>query len=123
AGSFIPLAEESQVIGSLGLRVLRDACGALGRWRDRGVALDLMLRVNISARQLRNGDLADQPSSAARTPAISGSPRELMPPPITTVSTSTLSTSTRTAEATFARNRCRTSIARSSPASAASKSA
>jgi len=64
AGAFIPLAEESKVIGELGLRVLREACAALGSWRAEGRAQDLLLRVNISARQLRNDDLADQVSDA-----------------------------------------------------------
>ena len=64
AGDFIPLAEESRVIGDLGLRVLREACAALGSWRREGRATDLLMRVNISARQLRNDDLADQVSDA-----------------------------------------------------------
>jgi diguanylate cyclase (GGDEF)-like protein/PAS domain S-box-containing protein len=64
AGAFIPLAEESQIIGDLGLRVLRDACAALGSWRATGKANDLLLRVNISARQLRNDGLAEQVSDA-----------------------------------------------------------
>ena len=64
AGSFIPLAEESKVIDDLGLRVLREACAALGAWRDAGRAMDLLLRVNISARQLRNDGLAEQVSDA-----------------------------------------------------------
>lgn len=64
AGDFIPLAEESRVIGALGLRVLREACAALGAWRRDGLATDLLMRVNISARQLRNDDLADQVSDA-----------------------------------------------------------
>lgn len=64
AGDFIPLAEESRVIGDLGLRVLREACAALGAWRRDGLAADLLMRVNISARQLRNDDLADQVSDA-----------------------------------------------------------
>ena len=64
AGAFIPLAEESKVIGELGLRVLREACAALGAWRASGRAQDLLLRVNISARQLRNDDLAEQVSDA-----------------------------------------------------------
>jgi diguanylate cyclase (GGDEF)-like protein/PAS domain S-box-containing protein len=64
AGSFIPLAEESKVIGELGLRVLREACSALGSWRAAGRALDLVLRVNISARQLRSDGLAEQVSDA-----------------------------------------------------------
>ena len=70
-----------------------------------------------------NGEACDQSSRAAQIPASSGSPSELMPPPITTVSTSTLNTSIRTAEATLARNRWRTPIASGSPAAADSKSA
>ena len=64
AGAFIPLAEESRVIDDLGQRVLREACAALGSWRDQGLAQDLVMRVNVSARQLRNDDLAEQVSDA-----------------------------------------------------------
>jgi EAL domain-containing protein (putative c-di-GMP-specific phosphodiesterase class I) len=64
AGAFIPLAEESRVIDDLGLEVLREACATLGAWRGRGLAQDLLMRVNISARQLRNDDLAHQVSDA-----------------------------------------------------------
>ena len=48
-----------------GQRVLREACAALGSWRDRGHgAGPRCMRVNVSARQLRNDDLAQQVSDA-----------------------------------------------------------
>jgi diguanylate cyclase (GGDEF)-like protein/PAS domain S-box-containing protein len=50
---FIPIAEETGVIGPLGLHVLRVALDSLARWRRAGlVADDVRMSVNLSARQL-----------------------------------------------------------------------
>jgi EAL domain-containing protein (putative c-di-GMP-specific phosphodiesterase class I) len=50
---FIPIAEETGVIGSLGLHVLRTALDALADWRRRGlVSNDVCVSVNVSGRQL-----------------------------------------------------------------------
>ncbi len=57
AGEFIPMAEECGVVVPLGERVLEDACAALGRWRAAGLADDFVLRVNVSALQLRREGL------------------------------------------------------------------
>ncbi|MEZ5209350.1 MAG: EAL domain-containing protein [Acidimicrobiales bacterium] len=57
AGEFIPMAEECGVVVPLGERVLEDACAALGRWRAAGLADDFVLRVNVSALQLRRDGL------------------------------------------------------------------
>jgi len=59
AGHFIPMAEECGVIAQLGAQVLRRACAALGRWRASGLPDDFVLRVNLSAHQLRQADLVD----------------------------------------------------------------
>jgi diguanylate cyclase (GGDEF)-like protein/PAS domain S-box-containing protein len=48
---FIPVAEETGLIYSLGRLVLREACRQLAVWRDGG-AHDLRMNVNISGRQL-----------------------------------------------------------------------
>jgi PAS domain S-box-containing protein len=50
---FVPLAEESALIGDLGRWVLREACAAVAALRDA----DLAVAVNISARQVRSGEL------------------------------------------------------------------
>jgi diguanylate cyclase (GGDEF)-like protein len=50
---FVPLAEESGLIGALGKRVLQRACRDLGAWRRDGIGLDWTCAVNVSALQLR----------------------------------------------------------------------
>ncbi|MEX2238086.1 MAG: EAL domain-containing protein [Dehalococcoidia bacterium] len=61
---FIPVAEESGLIRSLGRRVLRDACNQVRAWQDfeaNDVACPLMLNVNVSPREL----VADFPREVA----------------------------------------------------------
>jgi diguanylate cyclase (GGDEF)-like protein len=48
---FIPLAEETGLIGSLGAWILREACARAREWRRNG-APDVRVAVNVSARQL-----------------------------------------------------------------------
>ena len=49
---FIPVAETSGLIGSLGRLVLKKACATLGDWRARDrVAGDVTISVNVSGRQ------------------------------------------------------------------------
>jgi diguanylate cyclase (GGDEF)-like protein len=54
---FIPLAEETGTIVELGRRVLWESCRQVARWRGEGFPT-LGLSVNVSARQLRDGQLA-----------------------------------------------------------------
>ncbi|WP_272976119.1 putative bifunctional diguanylate cyclase/phosphodiesterase [Deinococcus geothermalis] len=70
---FIPVAEESGLIGELGLWVLRTACTQAGRWRAAGQSL--RVAVNLSAMQLRGGAFASQ---VARILADCGLPPELL---------------------------------------------
>jgi diguanylate cyclase (GGDEF)-like protein/PAS domain S-box-containing protein len=51
---FIPLAEESGLIESLGLWVLKEACRQTQSWQEAG-ATGLNVAVNLSARQFRPG--------------------------------------------------------------------
>jgi diguanylate cyclase (GGDEF)-like protein/PAS domain S-box-containing protein len=52
---FIAIAEETGLIGTLGLHVLRTAVSALAGWREAGViANDARISVNVSGRQLGN---------------------------------------------------------------------
>ena len=53
---FIPLAEESGLILEIGEWALRHACAQLQRWRAGG--LDISMSVNVSALQLKRGQLA-----------------------------------------------------------------
>jgi diguanylate cyclase (GGDEF)-like protein/PAS domain S-box-containing protein len=58
---FIPIAEESGLIGSLGEHVMRTALLALAAWTADGLAGDdVWVSVNLSARQLSDSRLLDQ---------------------------------------------------------------
>jgi len=57
AAKFIPVAEESGLVVELGEWVFRAACEQLRAWQQEG--LSLQLAVNVSARQLHHGNLAD----------------------------------------------------------------
>jgi len=56
---FVPLAEESGLIGELGRWVLRRACGQLADWRQRGVAIP-RIAVNLSASNFEDPQLLDE---------------------------------------------------------------
>ena len=53
---FIPVAEETGLIGVLGEWVMRTACTQLNAWHGEGMA-DLRIAVNLSARQFYDGQL------------------------------------------------------------------
>jgi len=57
-GAFIPLAEETGLIAPIGEWVMHTACAQAKAWRDGGHLLDIA--VNVSARQFRDGDLAER---------------------------------------------------------------
>jgi len=62
---FIPVAEESGLIGRLGDLVLRDACRTLSEWRSRGlVSRDVTVSVNVSVRQIMDSRLVDDVRAA-----------------------------------------------------------
>ncbi|MCU1372199.1 MAG: hypothetical protein JWO77_3393 [Ilumatobacteraceae bacterium] len=54
--TFIPVAEETDAIITAGEFVLDAACRQAAEWRDQGI--DLSVAVNVSGRQLSNGNLA-----------------------------------------------------------------
>ena len=68
-GSFIPLAEETGLIIPIGEWVLNAVCRQIRKWHDQGLAVPVA--VNISARQLRDGNLADVISQCLRSYKIS----------------------------------------------------
>ena len=55
-GDFIGLAEETGLIGAIGELVLREACRQARAWQVSGVA-EVRVSVNLSAQQLRQGNL------------------------------------------------------------------
>jgi EAL domain-containing protein (putative c-di-GMP-specific phosphodiesterase class I) len=59
--TFIPLAERAGFIGPLGNRVLEDACRQIRDWQSRFPSEQpLSVSVNVSARQIHDGKLADR---------------------------------------------------------------
>ncbi|MDX1250888.1 MAG: EAL domain-containing protein [Gammaproteobacteria bacterium] len=60
-GEFIPLAEETGLIGAIGQEVLREACRQLQEWRVRYADLSpLFVSVNLSGKQFAQPDLPGQ---------------------------------------------------------------
>jgi len=57
---FIPLAEETGQIVTMGLWVLKAACEQLKRWQHNPATRDLTLAVNVSVKQFRKPDFVQQ---------------------------------------------------------------
>lgn len=66
---FIPLAEETGMILSLGRWVLETACAQLARWTARPEMAHLAVAVNVSVHQFRQVDFVDQVLTVLMTPA------------------------------------------------------
>ena len=66
---FVPLAEESPLIGELGRWVLREACSAIAALPDA----DLGVAVNVSARQVRSGELVPDVLAALESSGLPAS--------------------------------------------------
>ncbi len=75
-GLFIPIAEESGLIGSIGRWVLREACRQNKAWQDQGFE-PLVVCVNVSALQFREGMLLQEVSEALRDTGLSSEHLEL----------------------------------------------
>ena len=68
---FIPLAEETGMIGLIGEWVLRTACMQGKAWESAGLAI--RVAVNLSARQFREGDLAEKITAILRDTGLTPS--------------------------------------------------
>jgi len=64
---FISVAEETGLIVSLGMWGLEVACRQLGAWAQRSDAADIILSVNISARQFSEPDFVEQVLDVLKT--------------------------------------------------------
>lgn len=73
---FIPVAEQSGLILPIGEWVLREACRQLRAWQDQGLAAGTMA-VNLSTRQFRQADLAEEISNALRVTRLEPGDLEL----------------------------------------------
>jgi EAL domain-containing protein (putative c-di-GMP-specific phosphodiesterase class I) len=71
---FVPLAEESPLITELGRWVLREACATIAALGDAGQHDEqLSVAVNVSARQVRSGELVPDVISALETSGLPSS--------------------------------------------------
>ena len=70
---FIPLAEETGLIHSLGHYILNTACSTLAQWNQTYAGeLPLIMAVNLSAKQLAHPHIVDQVDQAMKNYGISG---------------------------------------------------
>jgi diguanylate cyclase (GGDEF)-like protein/PAS domain S-box-containing protein len=69
--SFLPLADETGLLVPIGAWVLREACAQGRRWMDAGIR-PLPMVVNVTARQLRHGELAEQVRAALEASGLPG---------------------------------------------------
>jgi len=67
---FLPIAEDSTLILDIGNWVLETACRQLALWDANGKMRDLVLTVNISAKQFAMPDFVDRVASALRAHQI-----------------------------------------------------
>ena len=73
---FIPVAEQSGLILPIGDWVLREACRQMRAWQDMGLVAGSMA-VNLSTRQFRQKDLAEEISAALRDAGLAPGDLEL----------------------------------------------
>jgi diguanylate cyclase (GGDEF)-like protein/PAS domain S-box-containing protein len=67
---FIPLAEETGLILPIGLWVLETACAQIAAWQQEALTRDLVLAVNVSAKQFRQADFVAQVQAVVQRHAI-----------------------------------------------------
>ena len=64
--TFIPVAEETGLIGPLGLWVIEQVCEQLAAWARHPLTANLNIAINVSTRQFRHPDFAEQVIAAIR---------------------------------------------------------
>lgn len=70
---FIDVAEQSGLIQALGPKVLRAACGQATQWPRNELGEELFISVNVSPRQLRNGDLVEEVEASLHASGLAAS--------------------------------------------------
>ncbi|WP_216908328.1 putative bifunctional diguanylate cyclase/phosphodiesterase [Nocardia noduli] len=70
--TFIGVAEASNLADELGDWVIRAACAQLSDWHRRGLASDVVLRINTSPMQLINPNFVDRVARALQLHGIAG---------------------------------------------------
>jgi len=73
---FIQLAEEVNLVETIGEWVLETACAQLKLWQDNALTRELVLSVNVSTKQFRNANFTSQVKDIANRHAIN--PKLLM---------------------------------------------
>lgn len=74
---FIPIAETSGVVVSIGLWALREACKQLHIWQEKYVIPDLTIAVNVSMRQLLQSSFLSDVTTILENTGVSPSSIEL----------------------------------------------
>ncbi|WP_051407107.1 bifunctional diguanylate cyclase/phosphodiesterase [Nocardia sp. CNY236] len=71
--AFVAVAEATNLAGELGRWVIRSACAQFAEWRRRGIARDVVMRINVSPVQLVSLDFVARIEDILRVFGIDGS--------------------------------------------------
>lgn len=69
-GDFIPIAEDNDLIQSLGAWVIQVACEQLAAWQQEPHMRELMLSINVSVKQFRHPQFVDQVLATTREAGV-----------------------------------------------------
>lgn len=72
-GAFVSVAEATNLAGELGRWVIRSACSQFADWRRRGLAANVVMRINVSPVQLVSADFVERIDDILRLFGIDGS--------------------------------------------------
>ncbi|MBF6215291.1 EAL domain-containing protein [Nocardia puris] len=72
-GAFVTVAEATNLAGELGRWVIRSACAQFAEWRRRGLASNVVMRINVSPVQLVSLDFVERIEDILRLFGIDGS--------------------------------------------------
>ncbi|MEV6767480.1 EAL domain-containing protein [Nocardia sp. NPDC051030] len=72
-GAFVGVAEATNLAGELGRWVIRSACEQFAKWRRRGLASNVVIRINVSPVQLVSLDFVETMEGILRRFGIDGS--------------------------------------------------